>query len=308
MDLELPSLLVFRSVAETGSFTEAAKHWRITQPAVSTYISRLESAVGLVLLERSSSGATLTVAGIEFLKRATEVCDDYLSFVSGVETMGRRMGRRVLVAVDRSSLGERTRAALLDSPVVAGLEIEVCEADDEWWKGLEASRYDAVVAGRFLQAGLSPAIQEAVIHQERGLTVAWNPDFYPFNPDEFNFPELLRTSALVPDDKVVSGFASFLLLWCDCAYGVRPANIVRFPSEAEAATAAAAGLGVFLGPGDALRRVGEIADKLEHVRTFEFLLPQAFTFGIYCRGGEDSKEVLSAAAAISRIASAAIAE
>ncbi|RYD37432.1 MAG: LysR family transcriptional regulator [Verrucomicrobiaceae bacterium] len=63
MDLELTSLLVLRSVAETGSFTEAAKCWGITQPAVSTFISRLESSVGLVLLERLSSPACRPWAG-----------------------------------------------------------------------------------------------------------------------------------------------------------------------------------------------------------------------------------------------------
>lgn len=306
MDLELPGLLVFRSVAETGSFTEAAKSWRISQPAVSTFISRLESSVGLILLERSSSGAKLTPAGIEFLKWCGEVCDCYLNFVSGVTTTSRRMNRQVLVGIDRSWLGERTREMLVKNPAVAGIELVMCDADEDWWKGLESSKYDAVIAARFLQAGLAAGIQQGVILQERGLTVAWNPDFYSFDRNQFSFPDLLRTSVLMPDDRVVSGFASFLTLWCDCAYGVRPANIVHFPSEVEAATAAAAGLGVFLGPGDSLRRVGDVAGKLEHVRTFEFLLPQAFTFGVFCRGGEDSKEVLSAAAAICRTATAGL--
>ncbi len=74
MDIDLSSLLVFRHLAQTGSFTETGKHWKISQPAVSLMIGRLESAVGLILLERSSSGTRLTTAGIQFLERANEVC------------------------------------------------------------------------------------------------------------------------------------------------------------------------------------------------------------------------------------------
>ncbi len=63
MDIDLSGLLVFRHLAETGSFTETGKRWEIPQPTVSLMISKLESAVGLVLLERSPFGAKLTPAG-----------------------------------------------------------------------------------------------------------------------------------------------------------------------------------------------------------------------------------------------------
>ena len=139
------------------------------------------------------------------------------------------------------------------------------------------------------------------MRREKGITVAWNPDFYPFNAADFNFPEALRTTVLIPDACVITGFADFLLMWCDSAYGFRPANVVSFPSEQEAAMAAVAGLGVFLGPGNSIARLGDAAEGMEHVRTFEFLLPEAFTLGVYCRSGEDSKEVLSVAAAIGRL-------
>ena len=43
-------LKVFRTVAEMGSFTAAAKELGITQPAVSNHISELEGAVGDILL------------------------------------------------------------------------------------------------------------------------------------------------------------------------------------------------------------------------------------------------------------------
>lgn len=302
MDVDLTSLLVFRHVAETGSFTEAGKYWKISQPSVSLMVSRLESAVGLILLERSATGTRLTPAGTHFLVWVNDVCDAYLSFIDGMRTVARRMDRQVSVGIDQSWFGGKVRETLEQRGGISGLTTSLCEIGETWWDGLESSQYDVVVAGRFLKTGLSAAIQEGVIRRERGITVAWNPDFYPFDPVAFSFPEAMRTTVLIPDGGVVTGFASFLVLWCEAAYGIQPANVLKFSSENDAAEAAAAGLGVFLGPGDANRRFGPLAAGLSHVRTFEFLLPEAFTLGVFCRSGEDSKEVLSAAAAIAKLA------
>jgi hypothetical protein len=142
-----------------------------------------------------------------------------------------------------------------------------------------------------------------VDRRERGITVAWNQNFYPFDPVNFSFPEVLRTSVLFPGKRVICGFSSFLLRWCAEAYGIQPANVIEFASEKEAAIAARAGLGVLLAPGDAMPRLAGLADDMTHVRTFEFLLPEALTFGIYCRSDEDSREILSTAAAIAKLGS-----
>jgi DNA-binding transcriptional LysR family regulator len=302
MDIDLNSLLVLRHLAETGSFTATGKRWGMSQPAVSLMIAKLESAVGLVLLERSPGGAKLTPAGVAFLAHGNEVGAAYLDFIDGMRLLDRRMERQVLVVLDASYFGRALRGALDDGAAIGGgASLRFGESGDRWGEALEASRADVVVAGRFLRSGLSPGIQEVVIRQERGLTVAWNPDFYPFDAGRFSFPEVLRTSVLVPDRRVVGGFSEFLLRWCDEAYGIQPANSIAFASEDEAAAACRAGLGVMLAPGDAMPRLGGAADGLVHVRTFEFLLPQAFTVGVYCRSDEESKDVLGVAAAIARL-------
>lgn len=301
MDIDLSSLLVFRHLAQTGSFTETGRHWQISQPAVSLMIGRLESATGLILLERSSAGTRLTTAGSEMLQRANDVCDAYLSFLDGMRDIGRRMDREVLVGIDRSWFGEILKRELPQASPVAGVTPVFGEIPDNWSQALELTQYDVVVAGRFLRSGLTGGIQEAVIRKERGITVAWNPDFYPFDPVNFSFPEILRTSVLMPDSGVVTGFADSLAMWCKHAYGTQPAHSISFTSEADAAKAAKAGLGVMLGPGDSMGRLGDEGSGLTHVRTFEFLLPEAFTFGVYCRSDEMSKEVLSVAAVIGKL-------
>lgn len=301
MDIDLTGLLVFRQIAESGSFSETARYCKISQPAVSLMISKLETEVGLVLFERGTSGARLTLAGSHFLECVNEVCDAYLSFTDGMHALGRRIDKKSLVAIDGSWFGERLCEAIEQNETAPASSTVLTQAGEFWWQELESSQCDIVVAGRFLRAGLSPRIQEAVIRRERGITVAWNPDFYPFDPVNFNFPEVLRTTILIPDARVVTGFTNFLLMWSDYAYGIEPANAVSFPSEADAATAAAAGLGVLLGPGNVMPRIGSAGEGLVHVRTFEFLLPEAFTLGVYCRSDEDSKEILNIAADIGRL-------
>jgi DNA-binding transcriptional LysR family regulator len=296
MDIDLSGLLIFRHLAETGSFTETGKRWKIPQPTVSLMISKLETAVGLVLLERSPTGAKLTSAGQHFLKHANEVCDAYLAFNDVMRALGRRLDQKVLVAIDRSWFGTVLHQEMANYP-----SIEISELPPNWTDALAASQYDIVLTGRFLRAGLSPEIQEAVIRHERGITVAWNPEFYPFDPVKFSFPEVLRSTVLIPDRSIVTGFASFLLMWCEYAYGSQPANTIRFSCEKEAAAAALAGLGVLLAPGEVMLRLGPDGEGLTHVRTFEFLLPEAFTYGVYCRSDEDSKEVLTTAAKIVRL-------
>jgi DNA-binding transcriptional LysR family regulator len=302
MDIDLSGLLVFRHLAATGSFTVTGKRWKIPQPTVSLMIAKLEAAVGLVLLERSSTGTRLTFAGQQFLTSTNEVCESYLTFIDNMGSIGRRLDHEVLVAIDQSWFGNRVKKQLSSRQPSEGPAIRVCEITPNWTEALASSQYDVVLTGRFLRAGLSPEIQEAVIRHERGITVAWNPDFYPFHAINFSFPEVLRSTILLPDRHVVTGFGSFLLMWCDYAYGIQPANTIRFQCEREAAAAALAGLGVLLGPGDVMSRLAEEGDGLTHVRTFEFLLPEAFTYGVYCRSDEESKEVMLAAAAVGKLA------
>lgn len=61
--LSLRSLLIFRTVAETGSFTKAAQELYITQSAVSHTIRELEEVTGMVLFDRLSRRIELTANG-----------------------------------------------------------------------------------------------------------------------------------------------------------------------------------------------------------------------------------------------------
>ncbi len=70
--ISLRQLRLFIAVAETGSFTAAAKLMHVTQPAVSMQIHELESMMDEVLLD-GRRGFRLTPAGEILLRHAREV-------------------------------------------------------------------------------------------------------------------------------------------------------------------------------------------------------------------------------------------
>jgi len=72
----LRDLDYFILVAETGSLRRAAVQAEVTQPAITKGLRRLESELGLVLVERSRQGASLTEAGRSFLDRARRLRRD----------------------------------------------------------------------------------------------------------------------------------------------------------------------------------------------------------------------------------------
>jgi len=60
-DLEALGLLI--AVAEMGSLGRAAARYGVTQPAVSLRMRELERSLGVVLLDRTPTGSTLTPQG-----------------------------------------------------------------------------------------------------------------------------------------------------------------------------------------------------------------------------------------------------
>jgi Transcriptional regulator len=57
----------FVAVAEEGSMSAAARRLHLSQPALSQTISALERELGVELLVRTSTGVTITEAGMTLL-------------------------------------------------------------------------------------------------------------------------------------------------------------------------------------------------------------------------------------------------
>lgn len=66
-------LRYFDALARHGHFGRAADACAVTQPALSMQISQMEQQLGVVLVERRSTGIALTAAGLEIARRAAEI-------------------------------------------------------------------------------------------------------------------------------------------------------------------------------------------------------------------------------------------
>lgn len=75
--MNLNRLRAFVTVAQTGSFSQAAKLLGISQPGVSQQVKGLEADLGTPLLERTSEGVRLTPAGVVVQPRAEGIVREW---------------------------------------------------------------------------------------------------------------------------------------------------------------------------------------------------------------------------------------
>lgn len=74
--MEIRQVRYFVMVAQTGSFSQAAKELFISQSTLSQQIQQLENEVGVILLERNTRKVTLSEYGQEFLPYAKNLIYD----------------------------------------------------------------------------------------------------------------------------------------------------------------------------------------------------------------------------------------
>ena len=71
--MELTHLRYFKTIAEHGSMTAAARALNVSQPTITVAVKNLERELGTTLLLRNRDGVTLTETGQELVRHATEV-------------------------------------------------------------------------------------------------------------------------------------------------------------------------------------------------------------------------------------------
>lgn len=77
-------------VAELRSFSRAAEKLSISQPALSSYIAKIERDIGKQLFDRSTSPLKVTDVGVEYIKHAKEIKaikEEFKRYVSGKDEM-----------------------------------------------------------------------------------------------------------------------------------------------------------------------------------------------------------------------------
>ncbi|MFD1942134.1 LysR family transcriptional regulator [Paradevosia shaoguanensis] len=76
MDNRAGEMLVFQRVVETGSFSEAARLLRMTPSTVSKLVARIETRLGVRLVERSTRRLSLTAEGQIYYERSQALLND----------------------------------------------------------------------------------------------------------------------------------------------------------------------------------------------------------------------------------------
>jgi DNA-binding transcriptional LysR family regulator len=100
MNFDLNDLLAFKAVAELGSFRKAAESVHISQPAFSRRIDKLEQALGVRLLERTTRRVNLTTVGRDFERQLRQILDALDTTLLGIRGVAAtRMGEVTVACV-----------------------------------------------------------------------------------------------------------------------------------------------------------------------------------------------------------------
>jgi len=95
---DLNDLHAFRAVAEIGNFGRAAEAVHLSQPAFSRRIDKLEQALGVRLLERTTRRVSLTAVGRDFLRKVQQWLDDLDSALLATRGLPAARGGEVTLA------------------------------------------------------------------------------------------------------------------------------------------------------------------------------------------------------------------
>jgi LysR family carnitine catabolism transcriptional activator len=153
-------LAAFLRVAETGSFSDAARSLAVSQPALSRTIRLLEDRIGSRLFDRDTRNVTLTAVGAELKPLAERLTADYEhAFGELAHFVAGRRGRITVAALP-------SLAAALLPPAIAALHTDHPDVAVVILDGLSGSVVDAVAEGR-AEIGLTvqPAPTRALHYQ-----------------------------------------------------------------------------------------------------------------------------------------------
>jgi DNA-binding transcriptional LysR family regulator len=90
MNIDVDGLLAFTHIAELGTFHQAAKALFISQSALSRRIAKLESNLGVRLLDRTTRKVKLTAVGRDFVPRARRLVEELETSFAGLRDVAKR--------------------------------------------------------------------------------------------------------------------------------------------------------------------------------------------------------------------------
>ena len=98
INFNLNDLQAFRAVAELNSFRKAAEALNVSQPAFSRRIEKLEEALGVRLLDRTTRRVSLTSVGRDFDRKVQQILDDLDHTLLGIRGVAATRMSEVTIA------------------------------------------------------------------------------------------------------------------------------------------------------------------------------------------------------------------
>lgn len=145
--LNLEGLRYAQAVAETRSFSAAARAYGVTQPALSNGIAKLEERLGEKLFDRSPRGVTQTAFGARILpliERALVALDAVAAEARRLTEPGEQKIRMGVSPLIGSHLVARAFGLVRDLPVPRDLVLREANMED-LREGLLAGRLDIIL-------------------------------------------------------------------------------------------------------------------------------------------------------------------
>ena len=93
------NLKAFITVADLGSFSQAADRLYLTQSAISKRIAQLEQQIGKKLFDRIARQVSLTEAGAELLPRARRILNEYDSALQAINDLSGKASGTLRLAI-----------------------------------------------------------------------------------------------------------------------------------------------------------------------------------------------------------------
>ena len=111
--MNMKQALYFKTIAQYGTITAAAKQLYISQPSLSQTLRQIEEEVGTPLFDRSTSPFHLTYAGERYLKAVEAMLEIDARLKAEIESIRHEDGGRLRlgISVTRASQGARRSCA-----------------------------------------------------------------------------------------------------------------------------------------------------------------------------------------------------
>jgi DNA-binding transcriptional LysR family regulator len=269
INLPIEILRSFVAIQDCGSFTKAATALRLTQPAISAQIKRLQQLVGGEVFSRNGLGIVLTEKGeaVSAYARRILAINDQIMRLAGTGAHTRHIRVGLASAFAASILGEIVSACR--SLPQGDRFLFTCGASDDLMKGLAAGYFDLA----FVASPDSVPHVQTLSRWSEKLVWICAPDF------------LLSPGAPIPllnsPQGLLDQYARVALEDRDLQY-----TVVFFSAEIAAnLTAVRSGLGFYVSP----ERVVPPDVKIAR----EYYLPPLpdVAVGLYLREGLDAKRL-----------------